>query len=128
MGCWRWEMGFVLAVLITLAPVTWAQTSSPTPTVAEETAPVVLDGQELFRVPPANVRSAQERAKIIASRLEQVAQAENGPIEHHLTILRVGGTLGILAEPAPWVWQTARNDFYVSYAMLLVTNRNRYPL
>ncbi|MEN9264357.1 MAG: hypothetical protein Q6K14_09730 [Gloeomargarita sp. GMQP_bins_44] len=101
MGCWRWEMGFVLAVLITLAPVTWAQTSSPTPTVAEETAPVVLDGQELFRVPPANVRSAQERAKIIASRLEQVAQAENGPIEHHLTILRVGGTLGILAEPAP---------------------------
>ncbi|MCS7032256.1 MAG: hypothetical protein NZL92_12125, partial [Gloeomargarita sp. SKYG116] len=68
MRWWRVGVCFILALFIAITPVTWAQT--PTPTVAEETAPVILDGQELFRVPAANVFSAQERAKAIANRLE----------------------------------------------------------
>ena len=34
---------------------------------------------------------------------------------HGLLIEAARGTPGILAEPAPFVWQTALNDFYVSY-------------
>jgi small-conductance mechanosensitive channel len=36
---------------------------------------------------------------------------------HALLIEAARGTAGVLGEPAPFVWQTALNDFYVSYEL-----------
>ncbi|APB32856.1 mechanosensitive ion channel MscS [Gloeomargarita lithophora Alchichica-D10] len=91
----RWFIAFSLMLTLVLAPTVWGQTPSPTPTLPD-TIPVVFDGQELFRIPPGNILTAQERANLITSRLEQVAQDETVPIliiqedKKNQTNLRVG--------------------------------------
>jgi small-conductance mechanosensitive channel len=42
---------------------------------------------------------------------------------HELLIEAARATPGLLAEPAPFVWQTALNDFYVTYEVNAYTDR-----
>ena len=44
---------------------------------------------------------------------------------HELLIEAALATPGVLAEPRPFVWQTALNDFYVSYEINAYTARRR---
>lgn len=71
----RWLVIFALMLMLVVAPTVWGQTPTP-----PRTAAVVFDGQELFQVPPGNILNAQERANLIVSRLDSIAQNQTIPI------------------------------------------------
>ena len=59
-------------------------------------------------------RAAQTRGLILHT---SVTIGYDAPwrIVHQLLIDAAGATPGVMADPAPFVWQTALNDFYVTY-------------
>ena len=91
----RWFIVLTLVFTLVVAPTGWSQTPTPSPTLPE-TVPVIFDGQTLFQLPTAGALSAQERANVVVSRLEKVAQDETIPIlvtqkdTKDRTILQVG--------------------------------------
>ena len=70
---------FALIICLVLTPNVWAQTPSPTP-APPATVPVIFDGQELFQIPPSSSLTAEERARLVVSRLEKIANNEEIPI------------------------------------------------
>ncbi|WAS06572.1 mechanosensitive ion channel family protein [Gloeomargaritales cyanobacterium VI4D9] len=70
---------FALIIFLALTPNVWAQTPSPTP-ASPATVPVIFDGQELFQIPPSSSLTAEERARLVVSRLEKIANNEEIPI------------------------------------------------
>lgn len=73
----RWFFVFTLMLTLAVAPAVGGQTPTPP---ATQTAPVVFDAQELLQMPPADTLTAQERARLVAGRLETVAEDEAVPI------------------------------------------------
>jgi len=47
---------------------------------------------------------------------------------HDLLLEAARGTPGVLAEPHPFVWQTALNDFYVTYEINAYTDQPNYMI
>ena len=77
---WRRYVALLaLIIFLVLTPNVWAQTPSPTP-APSETVPVLFDGQELFQIPPSSSLTAEERARLVVSRLEKIANNEEIPI------------------------------------------------
>jgi len=82
-------------------------------TTASALAPVVFDHKTLFEIyAPVLSFSPQERAKFIEERIRKLA---GDPLARK-------DTEHILAEPAPFVLQTALDDFYVCYQLNAYTN------
>lgn len=75
----RYGALFALIIFLALTPNVWAQTPSPTP-ASPATVPVIFDGQELFQIPPSSSLTAEERARLVVSRLEKIANNEEIPI------------------------------------------------
>jgi len=72
---WASMVGLVcLCAAPAVAQGTAAPGAGPEAEVARVTAPVVLDGQTLFRVRGASAYPAEERARLISGRIEEVAR------------------------------------------------------
>ncbi|MEN9214435.1 MAG: mechanosensitive ion channel family protein [Gloeomargarita sp. DG02_5_bins_242] len=122
----RWLMIFILMLTLVVAPTVGGQTPSPTPAPID-TAPVIFDGQTLFVVPTAGIVNAQERANIIISRLEKVAQDESIPIlitqkdTKSRTILQIGKqTLVTISDEDADALGQSRQELAKNYEQVLI--------
>lgn len=121
----RWLVLFALMVMVMITPTVWAQTPSPSPAPAE-THEVIFDGQTLFSVPPGPTLNAQERANLIVSRLEKIAQDETIPIlitqrdTKNQTVLQVGGqTLISISDEDAEIFKESRTELAKKYERIL---------
>jgi small-conductance mechanosensitive channel len=84
----------LVLVCLSVVPAAAQEPSAPPPgggagpeaEIAQVTAPVVLDGETLFRVRGASVYPAEERARLISGRIEDVARTRTIPPEAVRTV------------------------------------------